>query len=414
MKILLQTGLSGIILLLLLGSTFGLPAVAAADDPPPMHLDWRDIDGENFLTPVKDQAVCLAGSTFAYVGMVEAMMKIALDNPFVEPNLSEQQLYSCAGGVCLDPPPIDDVVALLMAEGLVDEACLPYENHENASCEMLCADNAQRTVRPTGLVSLDYPSPLGMTYALLEGPLIARALLHLDFLDYEGGIYQHGNSPLLGMQDLLIVGYDAEQQYWIVKGSYGADWGENGYARVSWLEPIFGAGIARVALDVEAMCAANQAPQIDSLYVEADAATQDLFFSFGFADTEANLAGGELWYRIDEEPAQRFAEPLRRLQGTDSTSEAIFGYHLSLTEPLGAHTLTISVRDLCGAASNELSGEFNVTATEPPVDDDDDAVDDDIDDDDSEAGEPNLADDDENDTVMADDEESGDDGGCGF
>merc|ERR1719397_1803289 len=52
---------------------------------------------------------------------------------------------------------------------------------------------------------------------------------------YTSGIYdknQEWNGPL--NYDVLIVGYDKSgpQPFWIVKNSWGTDWGENGYIRI--------------------------------------------------------------------------------------------------------------------------------------------------------------------------------------
>jgi len=41
-------------------------------------MDWRSVNGQNFITPVKDQKSCSASWAFATIGAVEA--KFAIEN----------------------------------------------------------------------------------------------------------------------------------------------------------------------------------------------------------------------------------------------------------------------------------------------------------------------------------------------
>lgn len=63
-----------------------------------------------------------------------------------------------------------------------------------------------------------------------------------DFMAYKGGIYHHTgladsiNPFELTNHAVLLVGYGrchkTGQKYWIVKNSWGAQWGEDGYFRI--------------------------------------------------------------------------------------------------------------------------------------------------------------------------------------
>jgi len=71
--------------------------------------------------------------------------------------------------------------------------------------------------------------------ALTYGPVAIAVEGENEFLDdYAGGII---NDPRCGTNldhAVTLVGYGTENGvgYWLVKNSWGADWGENGYFRV--------------------------------------------------------------------------------------------------------------------------------------------------------------------------------------
>mgnify|MGYP002349025962 CR=1 FL=1 len=350
-------------------------ALSVLADEWPMHFDWRDVDGRNYLTAVKDKGECATGAVFAYVAMMEAMIKIAVGNDFIEPDLSEYQALLCSGGHCLRPSSPDEVIAELFAEGVADEACLVYDD-ETATCEYRCRDFSARAIKPVAQSLLSYPSPIYLMDALLDGPIVVSKLLYGDYLNYNGGIYRHESGALLGVHDVLIVGYDAEEQYWICKDARGTQWGENGYVNIAWDQALFGGQLTQLFIDADALCAANEPPAIDGLTATTD--SEGVVVYFTYADAQANLAGGELWYAVDDQPAERYARPVTELDGVISVTTA-HKIILPLDLPAGEHGLTVFVRDWCGAESNHLQVPLTVAADEPVVDDDNDKVTDDDD-----------------------------------
>lgn len=69
-----------------------------------------------------------------------------------------------------------------------------------------------------------------------------------DFLYYKGGIYKATTSKKAGGHAVALVGFDDEKKAWLIKNSWGVDWGESGYAWISYSDP---SGIANLTWKYE-------------------------------------------------------------------------------------------------------------------------------------------------------------------
>jgi cathepsin B len=79
-----------------------------------------------------------------------------------------------------------------------------------------------------------------------NGPVVSAAHLHVDFLPYKSGIYSKNEEvpKFTGFTTFKIIGWGVESgnesepnkgnKFWIVENSWGEDWGEKGYARISF------------------------------------------------------------------------------------------------------------------------------------------------------------------------------------
>ncbi|XP_070826349.1 dipeptidyl peptidase 1 [Chaetodon trifascialis] len=209
----------------------------------PERWDWRNVDGVSFVSPVRNQASCGSCYSFATMGMLEARIRI-LTNNTEGPILSPQQVVSCSeysqgcdGGF---PYLIGKYVQDF---GLVDESCFPYVA-KNSPCGV--PQNCRRVYTAEyGYVGGFYGgcSEMAMMKELVKnGPMAVALEVYPDFMHYKEGIYHHSgladpfNPFELTNHAVLLVGYGrchmTGQKYWIVKNSWGANWGEDGYFRI--------------------------------------------------------------------------------------------------------------------------------------------------------------------------------------
>ena len=216
-------------------TSFEIPATPVRDRE---TFDWRNKDGLNWVSPILNQANCGSCVAFASVGNLETQFNISSGIPGLNPAFSTQALFACGGGACEFGWQPGLAARYLMQKGAVDESCAPYTmgaTGETSSCSM-CSDAAARTTKiakyttpSNGVMSVDT-----IKAALRNGPLVTTLTVYEDFVTYTSGVYKHKLGSALGGHAVGIVGFIDADRAWIVRNSWGADWGENGFIRMSW------------------------------------------------------------------------------------------------------------------------------------------------------------------------------------
>jgi len=196
----------------------------------PDSFDWRDVNGTNYITSVKNQGTCGACVAFAFIGVLESVVQINSNNTF-NCDLSEADLFFCSGGSCDYGVFPWDTLDHLETYGVTDEYCFPYKDTD-LNCQFKCPDWEVRSVKVN---SSDFVSYSDMKEALIKyGPLFTCFTVYQDFLYYESGIYEPLWGAQLGTHCTVIVGYNDTEEYWICKNSWGPNWGENGFFRIKY------------------------------------------------------------------------------------------------------------------------------------------------------------------------------------
>ena len=195
---------------------------------PPASVDWCKMGA---VTPVKNQSHCGSCWAFSATGAIEGQ-HFQKTKQLV--SLSEQNLIDCSGGWgnrgCNGGNPLNAFRYVRDNGGIDTEESYPYE----AAC-----GTCRFSAKSIGATITGYRCiPRGDESALTEavatvGPIsVSIDANSTKFVHYKHGVYYNPESSSTVLDHaVLVVGYGTyeKQDYWLVKNSWGTDWGIDGY-----------------------------------------------------------------------------------------------------------------------------------------------------------------------------------------
>lgn len=141
----------------------------------------------------------------------------------------------CQGGSC------NRAITWGKKRGFVPESCYPNTG-EPGECpeDNLLENSCRQTNNFYRLIDFCLATEVtGIKKEIMtNGPVIGQLTANTDFLTYKDGIYSKTQESFRfqGNHLVKIVGWESlpdESQAWIVENSWGEDWGDNGYAKIS-------------------------------------------------------------------------------------------------------------------------------------------------------------------------------------
>ncbi|MCX6667906.1 MAG: hypothetical protein NTV74_06715 [Euryarchaeota archaeon] len=196
-------------------------------------FSWRDINGTDFTTPVKNQEFCKSDASFALIACLETKVQYEIGYPFYC-DLSEAHLFFNCNGTCDKGVNISVCADYLKNYGVPDEGCFPYpERYCSVPDYTNISDWSDRAgkIHDWGWVKNDVES---IKKAIVQyGPVCALINYSSSFVNYKGGIYEP-NGRTRGAQWVSIFGFDDDPGFWICKNSWGEEWGEYGWFKIPY------------------------------------------------------------------------------------------------------------------------------------------------------------------------------------
>jgi C1A family cysteine protease len=197
--------------------------------PPAAPLDAVDWRSKGAVTPVKNQGQCGSCWAFSTTGSTEGLFQISTGTLT---SLSEQQLVDCAGSSgnqgC-NGGLMDYAFTWMAKNGICSEQDYRYVGRDQT-----CKKGCKSVGKVKSYTDVQQGSEDQLLQAVTKQPVsVAIEADQQAFQFYSGGVFSAACGTQLD-HGVLAVGYGSQgsQNYWIVKNSWGASWGESGYIRM--------------------------------------------------------------------------------------------------------------------------------------------------------------------------------------
>jgi len=193
-------------------------------------IDWRT---KGVVNPIKNQGRCGSCWAFSATSSVESLWAMA-GNPLLD--LSEQQLVDCSwdyGNMgCNGGLKTQAWLYVKTVGGQELQTDYPY-TAQDQSCNFV---KSKINASIKGYIQLDEHDCAGLLQSTTQSPVGVSVAVVPAFQAYSSGVFSITNCGTGINHAINVVGYGTDsttnQNYWIVRNSWGTSWGEQGYIRM--------------------------------------------------------------------------------------------------------------------------------------------------------------------------------------
>jgi cathepsin L len=218
-----------------------IPNITFGISPP--SWDWRDHGV--VVGPIKNQGQCGSCWAFSAIGALESQIRMKTNNSV---SLSEQDMVDCVKNVkspdksmsCCDGCGGGEMYSVYQyLKNTMDssETQYPYFGSDQ-KCKSFQSSVKQKLKSYVSLPKGDEELMVKVLHSI--GPLSIGVNANSDWQQYTKGVYDPTEEQCessIASQDhgVILVGYGTEKDidYWVVRNSWGKEWGEDGYIRIS-------------------------------------------------------------------------------------------------------------------------------------------------------------------------------------
>ena len=204
----------------------------------PTDVDWRT---EGVVSAVKDQGQCGSCWAFAATAVLESHVAVASGQLF---DLSPQQIAACApntehcGGTgnCMGATAEIAFDYVAGSDGVLEEFQYGYSEYYGVESECAINPTAVPKAQISGYTQLAENNYEELMNAVAQTGPIAVSVDASKWSAYDSGIFDGCNQDKPDINHaVVLVGYgtDNGQDYWLVRNSWSASWGEAGYIRLA-------------------------------------------------------------------------------------------------------------------------------------------------------------------------------------
>lgn len=197
----------------------------------PASVDWRDVTG--VVSPIKDQGQCGSCWAFSTIESLESLYVIAKKGSLTE--LSVEQLKDCSwfyGNEGCNGGLMTRAFMYIKRSGIESKADYGPYHASNRLCKHDKSKNHEPKI--SGHVRVPKDNGEALEAAVAEWP-VSIGVDAESWQNYTGGIIGKGCGVSVD-HGVVVLGYgtnDEGKDYWIVRNSWGTDWGLSGYIHLA-------------------------------------------------------------------------------------------------------------------------------------------------------------------------------------